>query len=181
MPTYTFSETDMQQAHNEWGCNCGPSALAFALQRPLDYVRRAMALVGFDDKRYTSPSMMKEALKFLDVSFQELKVPARASDGTLDTEPMFQAALQGHIVSLVRVQWTGPWTKPDANPKWAYRQTHWIATWDDLGSNMVFDCNGGILSFEQWQEKIVPLITDTIPRADGGWFPTHIWPINPYC
>ena len=175
MLTYTFDESEMRQAHDEWGCNCGPSALAFALRKSLDDVQPVMMRVGFHDKRYTSPSMMKKALEYLDVSFQQQKV---SSDAMFDTEPMFQAALQGHILSLVRIQWTGPWTKPDANPKWAYRQTHWIATWYDLGRNMVFDCNGGILSFEQWQENIVPLITDTISRADGGWFPTHIWSLQ---
>lgn len=181
MPTYTFSKTAMYEAGEKWGCNCGPTALAFALQKDLDFIRPAMVRIGFDDKRYTSPTMMKKALEYLNVRFQQLTVPARASDGSFETEPMFPTVRYGHILSLVRIQWTGPWTKPDANPKWAYRQTHWIATFDDWGKTMVFDCNEGIVSFDYWQDLTVPFITSHVPRADGGWFPTHIWPINPYC
>lgn len=179
MPAYTFSENAMQQAHEEWGCNCGPSALAFALQRTLEEIRPAMDHVGFDEKRYTSPTMMKNALAKLGVTKYELKVPVRTPDGKLDASPMFQEVFIGYIMALVRIQWTGPWTQPGANPKWAYRQTHWIATWSDQGEQMVFDCNGGILRFELWEKQIVPLITDHIPRADGGWFPTHIWTVDP--
>lgn len=40
--TYPFTEDEMYAAAREWGCNCGPSALAFALQVPLDRVRRCM-------------------------------------------------------------------------------------------------------------------------------------------
>lgn len=179
MPAYTFTETAMQQAAEEWGCNCGPSALAFALQTTLEDIRPTMAHVGFDAKRYTSPTMMKNALAHLNVRFETMKLPVRAPDGTLAIDPMFQHSFVGHILSLVRIQWTGPWTAPGANPKWAYRQTHWIATWSDLGDEMVFDCNGGILGFDTWEKQIVPLITDHVPRADGSWFPTHIWPVTP--
>jgi hypothetical protein len=156
---YPFTEAEMQAAADEWNANCGPSALAFALQIPVARVRGTIP--GFEEKGYTSPSMMRAALQGMGVRF----VAAVA-----DREEMFRAA-----PALVRVQWTGPWTKPGANPKWAYRQTHWIAAWRDGIQDKVFDCNGGIRAFSSWETEIVPLLTKTYPRADGGWFPTHIW------
>jgi hypothetical protein len=157
-PNYPFTGADVRRAAEEWGCNCGPAALAFALQVPLERVRGAIP--GFESKRYTSPTMMRAALDGLGVSF----TPAPADRLSLLLVPM----------SLVRVQWTGPWAKPGAPPKWAYRQTHWIAAW---GGN-VFDVNGGIGSLDWWVKEIVPAITAATPRADGGWFPTHVWRIT---
>jgi hypothetical protein len=172
---YPFTEQEMIAAAGEWSCNCGPSALAFALQIGLDKVRGKIP--GFEVKGYTSPTMMKAALANLGKPFDVF--PA-------DVSNMFRSSYLDSI-NLVRVQWTGPWTKPGANPKWAYRASHWIASWvimEERGHDgamayidRVFDCNGGIRSFETWKTEIVPLLTALYPRADGGWFPTHVWRI----
>jgi hypothetical protein len=179
---YPFTEHDAQAAFDDWGCNCGPSSLAFALQIGLDKVRGKIP--GFEAKRYTSPTMMKAALANLGREFKRIK----NADGEVTIPTMFSP----HGISLVRVQWCGPWTKKGANPKWAYRQTHWIATWafseevKPIGGCkttrmglFVFDCNGGIRSFASWQKEIVPALTATYPRADGNWFPTDVWRIVP--
>ncbi len=160
---YPFTEEEAKAAYDEWQCNCGPAALAFALGMKLDAVRGAIP--DFDKKHYTSPSMMKAALANLGGRFDSAVCPSPAG--------MFV-----DTVSLVRLQWSGPWTAPGANPKWAYRHTHWIATWT-TPYNTVFDVNGGIMAFHRWEKEIVPLIVATIPRADGGYFPTHIWRLNP--
>lgn len=165
MPTYTFTAEEAQAAYDEWGCNCGPAALAFALQVPLDAVRTLIP--DFEQKRYTSPTMMRAALNAAGCSFDDVK-------------PATNDAMFHEREALVRIQWTGPWTQPGVNPKWAYRQTHWIATVlesieapGDL--DVVFDINGGMVSFAEWESRIVPHILGSYPRADGGWFPTHIW------
>lgn len=169
--TYPFTEVDMYRAAEEWGCNCGPAALAFALQIPLSKVRGVIP--GFEDKGHTTPTMMKAALQKVGQQFSE--APADQH------QPMFNER-----IALVRIQFTGPWTAPGANPRWAYRHTHWIATWHhtpvrgspDVYSpawGMVFDCNGGIDIFSSWQTTILPKLTANIKRADGGYFPTHIW------
>jgi hypothetical protein len=166
---YPFTEEEFNVAAREWGCNCGPSALAFATQKRLDAVRHAIP--GFAEKRYTSPLMMKAALEFLRTPF--VAVTVREKRHPADVEGMFAGT-----PTLVRVQWTGPWTAPGANPKWAYRQTHWIVAWHGNveGAPMVFDCNGGVRGFSSWEDEIVPLILQAcVPRADGGWYPTHIW------
>lgn len=162
--TYPFSEEEFQRAAEEWGCNCGPSALAFALQIPLDRVRHAIP--GFESKRYTSPTMMKAALANLNVTWSPERIlSARYTHADDHT-------------SLVRIQWTGPWTAPGANPKWAYRQTHWISTFTSAhGAKLVFDCNGGMMGLQRWIDEIVPFIVKHVPRADGDWFPTHVWKI----
>lgn len=171
---YPFSSEELLAAMRDWNCNCGPSALAFALQVGLDKIRGKIP--GFDQKGYTSPSMMSEALYELGKGYLAIRAD--------DYRPMFN-----HRIALVRVQWHGPWTAPGANPKWAYRQTHWIATWEDMEErgiegrmeifNRVFDCNTGICSFDDWQKFTVPLILKGVPRADGKWSPTHIWRLLP--
>lgn len=169
--TYPFTAEEMQAAYDEFGCNCGPAALAFALQIGLDKVR--VAIPGFEDKGHTTPTMMKQGLLRLGktvTSFHD-------NGGAPSESTMF-----GRGMNLVRIQWTGPWTKEGANPKWAYRQTHWIATWGVSGSvrvapgnsvelnagRFVFDCNGGVREFDSWQKEIVPTLTALYPRADGG-------------
>lgn len=162
--TYPFTEEEYQAAAQEWGCNCGPTALAFALQVKLDVAREAIP--GFQEKGYTSPTMMKAALDSRQVRYRAHTPPDEAS--------MFDARFPGYP-ALVRVQFTGPWTAPGANPKWAYWHTHWIVAWRYGGFLMVFDCNGGVMNFEQWKGEIIPLLTQQDKRRDGGWKPTHIW------
>ena len=170
---YPFTEEEMNKASESWNCNCGPSALAFALQVPLESVRHSIP--GFAEKGYTSPTMMKAALVNLRGGVNPYVTASPAIDN------MFR-----DVPALVRVQWTGPWTKPGANPKWAYRQTHWICCWlsdvfesDRQRHRLVFDCNGGIASFDDWQSNIVPIILkECVPRNDGGWLPTHIWRLS---
>jgi hypothetical protein len=161
---YPFTEAQFNQAADEWGCNCGPSALAFALQRPLSVA--GQAIPEFKEKQYTSPTMMRSALVLLLTPF---------SAAVTDRDNMFSKR-----VALVRIQWTGPWTAPDVNPKWKYRQTHWICTWLDGPATegpipLLFDCNGGIQTIGDWEANIVPALTALYKRADGGWHPTHIW------
>lgn len=163
--TYPFTEEDSRAAFDAWGANCGPNALAFALQVPLAKVR--LLIPEFEEKRYTSPTMMKAALANAGASFRSITPTDKASMFQWDT-------------SLVRVQWCGPWTAPGANPRWAYRQTHWIATYMiERQAPMVFDCNGGIRGYQSWASEIVPLILEHYPRANGEWFPTHIWRLMP--
>lgn len=159
-PTYIFNEADSIRAAEQWGANCGPNALAFALQIPLDSVRGRIP--DFEERRYTSPTMMRSALIGLNASFIDIR--------SRDKDKMFCP-----LLSLVRIQWRGPWTEPGANPKWAYRQTHWVCCWSVGEIRYVFDCNGGAMLFPRWKDEIVPILIP--PRGNGEWFPTHIWRI----
>ncbi len=155
--SYPFSEAEAQAAIAEWGCNCGPSALAFALQRDLDFARRAIE--QFESRRYTSTPMMRDALRRVGADFDEFLEPNKPD--------MFCER-----IALVRIQWSGKWN----HTQWASHRTHWIATWieqlDTGATPMVFDINGGIRCYADWTMKIVPML---LPKnGDGDWFPTHV-------
>ncbi len=175
MIDYPFTREDAEAAWATWKANCGPFALAFACQVNINQVRGKIP--GFEEKHYTNPTMMKAGLKNLGKTFDEC--PA-------DTLNMFRKTDFGKL-KLCRLQWTGPWTKPGANAKWAYTQTHWICSWVSMEErghdgemtyiHMVFDCNGGIQTFEEWIRNTVPMLTKMHPRSDGGFYPTHVWRI----
>ena len=161
---YPFSSADLERASKEWGCNCGPSALAFALQMPLEYARTIIP--EFERKKYTSPTMMKAALANAGLSFEAVKCPKEAD--------IFSGEPEQPV--LVRAQWTGPWTESGTNPRWAYWYTHWFAAWrTERNECKIFDCNGGIMSPRDWELDIMPVLANCHKRAYGGWFPTHVW------
>jgi hypothetical protein len=170
---YPFTEDEARTANSEWHCNCGPAALAFALQIGLDKVRAALAPTGFEQRRYTSPTMMREALANLDQDFDAVRNPHGGRNYKAGVQSMFST--DNHI-ALVRIQWTGPWAADGKTQKWAARQTHWITCWRNAGSwPCVFDINGGVRLFDSWEREIVPLIVAEYPRADGGWYPANVW------
>lgn len=167
---YPFTEDEARSANAEWGCNCGPTALAFALQTTLDAAR--YAIPHFEVRGYTSPKMMRDALRELKRDF--LAVPAGLSRAGKNNATAMERMFAGPM-TLVRIQWTGPWIVDGKPQRWAARQTHWIATWAERGVKIVFDCNGGIQGFGKWETEIVPLIVAQVNRSDGGWFPANIW------
>ena len=163
---YTFSEHESEYAYKTWGANCGPNALAFALQTTLEAVRFYIPL--FDQRRYASPTMMKEALQSLHRAYLPVKKPNRAD--------MFAS-----VPSLCRIQWGGPWIVGGKPQRWAARQTHWICCWkepsvdDRIVREWVFDVNGGIESPECWEQGTCRRIIASVSRADGTWYPANIW------
>lgn len=165
---YTFTQDELRSAAEAWGCNCGPSALAFALQTTLEEVRPAIP--EFETRGYTAPNMMRQALANLGRRVEIVRNPSGGRNRGFGIDTMFAGPM-----SLVRIQWTGPWTADGKTAKWAARQTHWIACWHDDGPKFVFDCNSGITSFGWWESNTVNAITKTIPRADGDWYPANVW------
>jgi len=163
-PLYPYDEKEARLAWEQWGCNCGPSALATMLGLKLDDVHHHIPY--FDERRYTSPTMMKDALVSLGVKFTP-KV-------TLPGSKLFT------IYGLCRIQWEGPWTKPGVNPKWAYRQTHWVGAmlWEAWNETYIFDVNSGWSDAKNWASETVPLLTKETPRATGDWFVTHRWELH---
>lgn len=162
MPTkLAFTLDDAQRAHDEWGANCGPGALAAVTGKTLDEVRPHIK--GFDEKRYTNPSMMWAALRSMGVKWQSR---------------MGMLTWPAH--GLVRIQWDGPWCNPGVTPLAAYRHTHWIAAQQKENplSIGIFDVNamssGGWISLHDWGESLVPwLLKECVPRASGKWWITH--------
>lgn len=165
MPKPKFTLEDVERANAEWGCNCGPAAIAAITDRTLDEVRPHMG--DFESKQYTNPKLMWASLGSLGVRF---------------------SYRGGHLGSagwpsygLARIQWEGPWTKPGVPPRAAYRYSHWVGV-DARNRERIgiFDINAiaangsGWVPLREWTEILVPwLLKEAVPRADGGWHITH--------
>lgn len=156
-----FDFADAERAHNEWGANCGPGAIAAICQLSLDELRPHMG--DFEEKHYTNPALMWKVLRGLGVNFKVLESTARW--------PTY---------GLVRIQWEGPWTEPGVPIRARYRFTHWVGACtagpDDIG---IFDINcinngTGWVSLDDWAQIIVPYLLESISRANGKWTKTHV-------
>jgi hypothetical protein len=160
-----FTLADAERASDEWGCNCGPSALAAVTGRTLDEIRPLMG--EFEKKRYTNPTLMFECLKRSGANWWTV------------------AGVPTH--GLIRVQWEGPWTAPGVPPRVAYRHTHWIGIKNPLHASMldqvhrtagIFDINamnsGGWIAYTDWATILVPwLLQQCEPKANGRFSFTH--------
>lgn len=165
--TLRFTLADAERASDEWGCNCGPSALAAVAGLTLDEIRPLMG--DFEKKRYTNPMLMFECLRRIDRPFWKI-------DG-----------IPTH--GLLRIQWEGPWTHPGVPMRARYRHTHWVGIQqhERIGIQYpgkispaagIFDINamnsGGWIAFRDWSCELVPwIIKECVPRATGGWHITH--------
>jgi hypothetical protein len=165
-----ISIEDGDRAYHEWGCNCGPAALAAIMGLTLDQVRPHMG--DFERKRYTNPTLMFTALDSVGARWRKLPGPARCD---------------WPVYGLCRIQWEGPWTKPGVPIRARYRHTHWIGVQHPLYSMSVgiFDVNclnngSGWVSEEHWRDILVPhLLSERVPRADGKFHITHSIEIEP--
>jgi hypothetical protein len=152
-----FSIADARRAHEEWGANCGPGALAAIMDMTLDEVRPHMG--DFERKHYTNPTLMNAALRSIGRSWTKIGA----------AWPRY---------GLVRVQWEGPWTQPGVPMRARYRYTHWVGAAIVNGQIGVFDINcitngSGWVSLKDWETLVVPYITTFYPRANGKWHITH--------
>ena len=162
--------------------NCGPGAACAVLGiKPADI---RMALGDFEQKGYTNPGLMLNILENCGAEWRQVY----RSD-----EPIFGPRFFGSLIAtsdkfpkiklgLIRVQWSGPWTRPGVPMKARYRQTHWVGARNF--SREIFDINniafGGWMPYTEWSEQLVPwLIRQTCPKADGGWWPTHALEVTP--
>ncbi len=164
-PAIRFTADEADQAWQDWGFNCGPGALCGVLALRPEQIRPH--LQGFDEKRYTNPTMMFGALRSLGVRF------------TAATAPL-GAMLPWPKLGLVRIQWGGRWMKPGVPMAARYRQTHWVGSWVDpaSGTLAVFDINvaesGGWCNLAPWNLYVVPRLTvATTKGSDGTWLMTH--------
>lgn len=147
-----YSPPDVDAAHDAFGANCGPCALAALLRRPVMAVRDAFP--WYPSKPWCSPIQLVGALAAL-----------RTRGVSRRHDPGDHTFRDG----LAYVQWTGPWTAPGASPRWAYRHTHWIAV--ACSGELVYDANlGSWLHSDEWAEDIAPQLIRDVKRADGGWW-----------
>jgi hypothetical protein len=160
-PRFTLADAD--HAHEEWGMNCGPSALAAIFGMTLDEVRPHMG--DFERKHYTNPTLMIAALRSIRCVWRK-----RASGWP--------------IYGLARIQWEGPWTKSGVPMRARYRYTHWVGAATRSNEVGVFDINAmangtGWCSLHDWEDVIVPHILKQYPAASGAWHITHSMEVQP--
>lgn len=172
MPRFSAAEAD--KAYEDWGCNCGPAALAAILGLTLDEAH--VLIPDFDGKRYTNPTMMFKALE------------AARREYTGRTYKVDSATTEFPHYGLVRIQWNGPWTQPGVPMAARYRYTHWVGAqrsqWTMPDNVGIFDINcinngTGWCALRDWEAVIVPVITEQYRRADGRWCITHAIEVEP--
>lgn len=162
-----FTAADAERAHDEWGANCGPGAIAAIAGLTLDEIRPHMG--DFEAKRYTNPSLMLQVLRSLGLRWHLVRPVRNWPDH-----------------GLARVQWEGPWTAPGVPERVAYRHTHWVgARWSERRQGYaIFDINcmasGGWVSVGDWVGLVVPwLLGECEPKANGRWHLTHVIEVRP--
>lgn len=155
-PWYPYTQEELEGANKQWGCNCGPGALATMTglkpENVLPHIPR------FQERRYTNPTMMAHAIRSLGLRIKF-------------------ARMQTHLTEygLCRIQWHGPWTRPGVPAAAAYRKTHWIGAMIIEDIQWVFDINCGWVEALEWEQETVPGLVKMHPGADGKWSATHRW------
>lgn len=165
-----FTAKDLDEAYESWNCNCGPSALAAALGTTLQDVRHRL-MPEFELKGYTPPSLMLQAV---------LRAKAQTSSVQIKSGRVAAAMIPRYAPKhgLIRIQWEGPWTASPHTAKWAYNFTHWIAVTRLESMLFAFDVNAGQQHYVDWLIETVPRIIESIGRANGKFFATHLWEIR---
>jgi hypothetical protein len=157
--TDLYTPPDVYSAYDVWGANCGPGALAAILRRPVMTIRPL--LEGWKGRPYMNPTHLQQALR---AAQQPFRVVRRLGPGV--------------TYGLWFVQWEGPWTAPKVPARAAYPYTHWVgvAQTEDQGQ-LIYDVNagdeacwGGWVAKRFWDQRVVPAITQAIPRANGLYF-----------
>jgi hypothetical protein len=172
-PSLAFTPAELERAWVEWGCNCGPAALAVAVGLKPDDVLPHIA--KFDERRYTNPTMMAGALRSLGIDHRWSRDHERA--------------IRWPIRGLARIQWGGPWTDPGVPIPARYRHSHWVAvatiqgmaTAYNLSGRGIFDVNcPHWINFEDWEKVLVPrILKENEPKADGKWWVTDAIEVRP--
>ena len=167
-----FTKEQMETAHDECGCNCGPAAVAAICGLSLSELRPHLG--DFEAKRYTNPTLMAQILRNVRAKVVEF----RRLNWRFEMERTGRKPWPRY--GLARVQWEGPLTKDGVPMAARYRHTHWIGTsfvnQDNVGIWDVNCLNNGTgwVSLHEWSMVLVPwLLKECHPRADGKWHLTH--------
>ena len=164
-----FSSEDVDRAIKEWGFNCGPGALCAVLSLTPDELRPFLG--DFEKKGYTNPTLMLETLSRCGARYE------RVYRG--DVAVYFPSGIPLLDLAVMRIQWSGRWTRPGVPMRVRYRHTHWVAV--RKKSNEVFDVNASRwMPWAEWAHELVPWLIGVavIEGADGGWWPTHAYEVE---
>lgn len=162
-----YTPTDMDDANIEWRANCGPGALAALLGLQVMDVRPRFP--HFPEKARTNLTQMQEAMGR---SRRETPVPPKELAPTGPFPRIERAA-------MVQIQWTGRWTTPAANPRYAYldalKNSHWCAARMTEHGLWVYDVNfdgpvsGGWMPVATWERDIATMFVKE-KKSRTGWY-----------
>lgn len=159
-PTLSFDLNDAQNAYEKYGANCGPGALAAVAQVPLKDA--VMAIPDFVKKGHTKETMMRSALRVLQVNCVEKEQGPWPSHG------------------LVRVLWHGPWWDDGLIAR--FMRSHWVGTTVLDGKRWTFDINamsvGGWLLHDEWVHDCAPYVASFEKDAYGTWSSWETWSVE---
>lgn len=138
--------TDIDEAYEQWGANCGPCSIAAILERSVNDIRPFLG--DFESRRYMNITHLKNALDSAGVKYRSIG-PNLPNYG------------------LVFVQWGGHEAKPI---RVQYRFTHTIGyKKTDFGSGVVFEVNADeIVTWELWQ-RVMPQLVQEEKKGDGSF------------
>lgn len=140
--------TDVDEAFEQWGCNCGPAALAAALGRECADVRPLVDPF----KGYMNATDMLIALHRADIRARTLSKPSRSF------------LEERGVIRIVLVQWNGSW---DTVPRAAATRRHWVASVATDAASLVYDVNeDGWITLDGWVASTVPQL---LPKRATGW------------
>ena len=170
-----YIPNDLAAANDEWGANCGPGALAAIMGVPVAQVRDRFP--HFPAKAVTNLTQMRAAAP----SHVRVTPAAPADPAPRGPFPVVERA-------LVQIQWTGRWTRPDANRQFAYidclKNSHWVAARLSTSASpgvWVYDVNvnwdgeipGGWVPVATWATRIALMIIEE-KKARTGWYAREI-------
>lgn len=145
-----FTREQSLVAHQTWGANCGPHAIATACNVPLE--RLEQTLHPFPG--WMGPSQMEKAL---------LKVGRKYIRST----NLYTKNIQPGIS---RIQFHGPWLKPNRPPAEAYKHTHWVTCRKGHVHDTIFeDALATWIPISEWRERM-ELFAE---KEYAGWHITH--------
>jgi hypothetical protein len=158
MPSSLYTPPDVDQAHAEWGANCGPAALAAIIGSPLAAVKDAFQRYGFGQRGYCNPSQMVQAVRDLGHSAE---LTRHARTGIRGRE------FPQH--GVVFLQFTSEYI--DCLPIPAqYRLTHWIGMHSFGGDSLcVYDVNSGWEPWQDWCVEVWPRLAAANRNATESW------------
>ena len=141
-----YTPPDVDAVFQEWGANCGPTALAAVLGCPVSEVRHLFP--DFAKRKYANPSQIRQAVESAGRSCQVTPQHRNGRDRLVPRN------------GLMFLQWSSD--DIDRKPIIVqYRSTHWVGVRDQL----LYDCNaadgqGAWLDKQDWKLELWPLFQE---------------------
>lgn len=159
--------TDVTEQWEEWGANCGPTAIAALTNRQVHEVRKVVERVACGDRKkgrsgkwagYMNAGHLATALS--EFGYTTRRRNFQKGEGSWPSK------------GLAMIQIEGPWCEPPAKPTARYRYTHTVAVVDTgpVHGALIYDGNAeGWAKAEWWGKWAMDKLVEDVKRATG-WY-----------